>query len=117
MLLKLSPFCRSQGSIRLVAGNTGYGIYKEWLPEDHLIDVKQVPEMRRLSLSKVRPMQQARSDFCSCSHLYCAEHLCDQETVLLHSFSKQLAQAVLSGEIWTSCVLCTLCMYQAYSLL
>ena len=42
-----------QGSVRLVAGNTGFGIYKEWLPEDHLIDVKQVPELRRLSLSKV----------------------------------------------------------------
>lgn len=42
-----------QGSVRLVAGNTGYGIYKEWLPEDHLIDIKQVPELRRLSLSKV----------------------------------------------------------------
>jgi hypothetical protein len=41
-----------QGSVRLVAGNTGYGIYKEWLPEDHLIDIKQVPELRRLSLSK-----------------------------------------------------------------
>ena len=38
-----------------MAGNTGYGIYKEWLPEDHLIDVKQVPELRRLSLSKVGP--------------------------------------------------------------
>jgi len=43
--------------VRLVAGNTGYGIYKEWLPEDHLIDVKQVPELRRLSLSKVRPVK------------------------------------------------------------
>ena len=41
-----------QGSLRLVAGNTGYGIYKEWLPEDHLMDIKQVPELRRLSLSK-----------------------------------------------------------------
>ena len=41
-----------------MAGNTGYGIYKEWLPEDHLIDVKQVPELRRLSLTKVRPPQQ-----------------------------------------------------------
>lgn len=40
--------------MRLVAGNTGYGIYKDWLPEDHLIDIKQVPELRRLSLSKVR---------------------------------------------------------------
>ena len=39
--------------MRLVAGNTGFGIYKEWLPEDHLIDVKEVPELRRLSLSKV----------------------------------------------------------------
>ena len=39
--------------MRLVAGNTGFGIYKEWLPEDHLIDVKQVPELRRLSLSEV----------------------------------------------------------------
>ena len=36
-----------------MAGNTGFGIYKEWLPEDHLIDVKEVPELRRLSLSKV----------------------------------------------------------------
>lgn len=36
-----------------MAGNTGYGIYKEWLPEDALIDVKQVPELRRLSVSTV----------------------------------------------------------------
>lgn len=45
--------------MRLVAGNTGYGIYKEWLPEDHLIDIKQIPELRRLTLSKVRLAQQS----------------------------------------------------------
>ena len=57
VLLRMSPFWQWQGSIRLVAGNTGYGIYKEWLPEDHLIDIKQVPELRHLSLSKVRPAE------------------------------------------------------------
>ena len=58
--------------MRLVGGNTGFGIYKEWLPEDHLIDVKQVPELRRLSLSKVLlPISHQRLLFRRAIPLYC----------------------------------------------
>ena len=34
-----------EGSIRLVAGNTGPGIYKDWPAEDALFDVRHVKEL------------------------------------------------------------------------
>ena len=69
--------------MRLVAGNTGYGIYKEWLPEDHLIDIKQVPELRRLSLSKVPPAKHGPISALS-NREACLFGACASQQVLLH---------------------------------
>jgi hypothetical protein len=40
------------GSIRLLAGNTGPGIFKDWPSEDAIIDVKQVKELQTITFSK-----------------------------------------------------------------
>lgn len=39
--------------MRLLAGNTGYGIYKEWPNEDVLINVKSIPDLHTLARFKV----------------------------------------------------------------
>ena len=49
----LGHVCMQGKSMRLVAGNTGYGIYKNWPNEDILINVKSVPDLHRITTSKV----------------------------------------------------------------
>ena len=42
---------------RLVAGNTGAGVFKDWpTPEERLIDVTRVPELRVLRRGAVRAL-------------------------------------------------------------
>ena len=45
----LGHVCMQGKSMRLVAGNTGYGIYKNWPNEDILINVKSVPDLHRIT--------------------------------------------------------------------
>lgn len=40
------------GSIRLVAGNTGPGIFKDWPSEDALLDVRHVKELITITQDK-----------------------------------------------------------------
>jgi hypothetical protein len=40
-------------SVRLMGGNTGYGIYKNWPDEDVIINVKSIPDMHALTRSEV----------------------------------------------------------------
>lgn len=42
------------GSIRLIAGNTGPGIFKDWPDQDTLIDVRHVAELRTVKQDKVK---------------------------------------------------------------
>ena len=54
------------GSIRLLAGNTGPGIYKDWPAEDAIIDVKHVKELQTICCSKkVRRFQPRGLECCS----------------------------------------------------
>ena len=48
-------FAQQGKSMRLLAGNTGYGIYKDWPDEDVIINVKSIPDLHKLHLSKVAP--------------------------------------------------------------
>ena len=39
--------------IRIVAGNTGAGVYKNWPVQPILIELKHLPQLRQLSATKV----------------------------------------------------------------
>ena len=40
-------------SVRIVAGNTGAGVYKNWPVQASLVELKHIPQMRQLSVTKV----------------------------------------------------------------
>ena len=42
-------------SVRLLAGNTGYGIYKDWPNEDVIINVNSIPDLHNLQRTQVTP--------------------------------------------------------------
>ena len=39
--------------MRLLAGNTGYGIYKDWPDEDVIINVNAIPDLHKLQRTQV----------------------------------------------------------------
>ena len=41
--------------MRLLAGNTGYGIYKDWPDEDVIINVNAIPDLHNLQCTQVLP--------------------------------------------------------------
>ena len=58
-----------QARMRLVAGNTGPGVYKDWPTEqERLVDVTRVAELRALERTQVRPLAGL---ICSCILLMC----------------------------------------------
>ena len=40
-------------NVRIVAGNTGAGVYKNWPVQASLVELKHIPRMRQHSITKV----------------------------------------------------------------
>ena len=54
-LFKTLEQCNSQNStFRLIAGNTGAGVYHDWPLEQVLIDIHGVPELNGITVTRVR---------------------------------------------------------------
>ena len=49
----------SQYHVRVVAGNTGSGVYKNWPVEPVLIELKHIPQLRKQNVSQVGPVSMA----------------------------------------------------------
>ena len=49
----LEQYANQPDDFRLIAGNTGAGVYHDWPLERVLIDIKAIPELTRIDTSKV----------------------------------------------------------------
>lgn len=49
----LEMYANQQDDFRLIAGNTGAGVYHDWPMERVLIDIKGIPELTKIETSKV----------------------------------------------------------------
>lgn len=49
----LEMYANQQGDFRLIAGNTGAGVYHDWPMERVLVDIKGIPELSKIEISKV----------------------------------------------------------------
>lgn len=49
----LEQYANQQDDFRLIAGNTGAGVYHDWPSERVLIDIKAIPELSKIETSKV----------------------------------------------------------------
>ena len=53
-LFNIVEECNSQdSSFRLIAGNTGAGVYHDWPLEQVLVDIKGIPDLNGITVSKV----------------------------------------------------------------
>ena len=76
----LEQFAKQQDDFRLIAGNTGAGVYHDWPSERVLIDIKGIPDLSKIETSKVwhalKPWRRMSS--CSVAQLYVTA--CSQDT-------------------------------------
>lgn len=49
----LEMYANQQDDFRLIAGNTGAGVYHDWPMERVLIDIKGIPDLTKIETSKV----------------------------------------------------------------
>ena len=50
----LEQYATQQEDFRVIAGNTGAGVYHDWPSERVLVDIKGIPDLARIETSKVR---------------------------------------------------------------
>ena len=50
----LETLAKQDGSFRVVAGNTGAGVYHDWPLERVLVDIKAIPELTKIKYSQLR---------------------------------------------------------------
>lgn len=50
----LEQYANQQDDFRVIAGNTGAGVYHDWPLEKVLIDIKGIPDLARIETSKVQ---------------------------------------------------------------
>lgn len=49
----LEQYANQEGDFRVIAGNTGAGVYHDWPVERVLIDIKSIPELTKIEYIKV----------------------------------------------------------------
>lgn len=52
----LEQYADPEGEFRVIAGNTGAGVYHDWPLERVLVDIKAIPELSKIEYSKVKPL-------------------------------------------------------------
>ena len=60
----LDQFAGQDGEFRVIAGNTGAGVYHDWPLERVLVDIKGIPDLTRVEYSKASKGRGSRVSCC-----------------------------------------------------